>query len=169
MSVEFGDDVISSEASLSELAERYKAAKVFVNDIKQELDDATRVLRSIEEVLVARMNAIGASRVRCSDGHKVGIASYFRVTVTDQREFMSWCEEEGVRDKYIVETVKRGSQKDPGVTALVREAVRLGKSVPPGLAYSTGFGLRLYKPKVESSDTRFDDVAKGVLERLREE
>lgn len=166
MSIEFEErQEIDPATPLSELAEMWKERRVEADDLLQEYNLAKAGAREAEEILSAKMDAQGVGSMKLADGYKVGTATTLKVNVNDIRQFMSWCEEEGVIDRYTSRTIKRGSKNDPGVTDLVKQALAAGKHPPPGLTYCQNIALRLYKP---SNSVSFSDASKGVLERLKE-
>ena len=130
-----------------------KAAKAEYDVIKSE-----RV--ALMEELASEMDAQSVSAYYGSDGSRVTTVHKTYGSVADAAAFRAWCIQHRCFDQYWKEVTIQSE-----VGEVVRESLRGGHLIPPGLESVSKTELRILKPK--DGNGGFKQAAGTVLERLR--
>ena len=147
---------------------------ISVNEVHNRFKNIYESLRHNRELLkvaaTKSMENRGIGSIIGTDGAKVSDIRTIYASVKDRLVFVEWAREKGEQD--LIETKERkGSAKIPGLDAHVRYLVKRAREtggdpqLPPGVEYSETVRLQVTKP---SEGNKFDDGAKGILERLKE-
>jgi len=158
------EELISKPAK--ELAEYWKQLRLEKEGLEAEVAVLNEKIETVSNILSSKMDEEGITRMTTVDNHKVGTKRYFNVSVKSIKDFEVWCHENGVYDEYITPSVRKGSKGEPGVTELVKLAVKENTPIPPGLTFNQGTHLVLYKPKEEMM---FTNAGTSLIEMLKQQ
>ena len=133
--------------------------------------ESIRHNRELLKVAATRvMEFRGIKSIISTDGTAVTDVRTIYASIKDRGLFVDWARSNGRED--LLETKERkGSAKTPGLDAHVRYLVNQHRTdgnelvLPPGIDYAETVRLTVRR---KSEGDKFDDGAKGILERIKE-